>query len=135
MKSVVLSEGNGRTRVSLSAQWIGKDLIVCLFNERGHIGAVAVADYSPADDRASTSIITRLGHKDDLVAYSAAHALCKQLREPVCAVAGIHVESITSEEIMQITQNCDKLVQELIHSITSQLWDAKLPSPPHHESY
>jgi len=119
MESALLSEGNGRTQVSLSTQRIGSDLIVCIFNERGHIGAVAVADYSPAENRASASVITRLGHKDDSIACCAAHALCKQFRAPVCTIVGIHLDNITSEEIMQITQNCDKLVQKSINSITT----------------
>jgi hypothetical protein len=110
MKSILLSEGAGRTKVTLSAQSIGKDLVVYFFNEHGHLGAVAVADYSHSEDRASTSVITRLGHKDDTVAYSAAYKLCKRFKAPVCAIAGIHLEHITSEEITQITENCDKLV-------------------------
>jgi gallate decarboxylase subunit D len=117
MESALLTEGSGRTQVGLSTQRIGNDLIVCLFNARGHIGAVAVADYSLAEDRVSTSVITRLGHKDDSVACRAAHALCKQFREPVCAIVGIHLDNISSEEIMQIKQNCDKLVQEFINLI------------------
>ena len=118
MEPVVLSEGRGRTRVSLSTQRIGSDLIVCLYNECGHIGAVALADYSPVEDRTSTSVMTRLGHKDDSVAMHAAHALCKESKEPVCAIAGIHLDNITGEEIREITQNCNKLVQELIHSLS-----------------
>jgi hypothetical protein len=112
MKSVVLREGAGRTRVTLCAQSIGSDLVVCLFNERGHLGAVAVADYCHAENRASTSVITRLGHKDDAVAYNAAYKLCKRFKEPVCAIAGIHLDNITDEEIAQIMRNCDKLVDK-----------------------
>ena len=111
MKPVLLNEGKGRTRVSLSAQWIGKDLIVCLFNKQGHLGAVAVADFSIEENRASTSVITRLGHKDDSIAYYAAYKLCKELRIPVCTIAGIHLDNITEEEIAQISQNCDALVE------------------------
>jgi gallate decarboxylase subunit D len=116
MESVLLTEGSGRTKVCLSTQWIGKDLIVCLFNEHGHIGAVAVADYCHEENRASTSVITRLGHKDDSVANRAAHDLCKQLGAPVCAIVGIHLDKITSEEIAQISQNCDKLVKKFVNS-------------------
>ncbi len=118
MKSVKLSEGTGRTKVNLSAQLIGKDLIVCIFNENGHLGAVALADYSHAENRASTSVITRLGHKDDSIACNAAHKLCKRLREPVCAIAGIHLDNITGEEIAQITQNCDRLADEFFRQYT-----------------
>jgi hypothetical protein len=116
MESLLLTEGVGRTQVSLSAQWIGKNLIICLFNDCGHIGAVAVADYCHEEDRASASVITRLGHKDDSVACRAACALCKRLKEPVCAIVGIHVDNIASEEIAQITQNCDALVEKFVNS-------------------
>ncbi len=112
MKSTSIKEGTGRTEVILSAQSVGNDLVVYLFNNRGHLGAVAVADYSAAEGRVSTSVITRLGHKDDAVAYSAAYKLSKQLKAPVCAIAGIHVDNITEEEIRQITQNCDALVEK-----------------------
>jgi gallate decarboxylase subunit D len=116
MESMLLTEGAGRTKVRLSTQWIGQNLIVCLFNDFGHIGAVAVADYCHTEDRASTSVITRLGHKDDSVASRAAYALCKRLKEPVCAIVGIHVDSITGDEIAQISQNCDRLVERFIKS-------------------
>jgi gallate decarboxylase subunit D len=116
MKSELWIEGGGRTKVCLSAQWIGKNLILCLFNDCGHIGAVALADYCQAENRASTSVITRLGHKDDSVACHAAHALCKQLKEPVCAIVGIHIEDITSEEIAQVTRNCETLVETFLNS-------------------
>jgi len=113
----VLREGTGRTRVSLSAQRIGNDWIVCLFNGKGHIGAVAVADYQHEESRASTSVITRLGHKDDWVARPSAYRLCKHLKAPVCVIAGIHVDGITQEEIAQITRNCDRLVDRFIQGL------------------
>ncbi len=114
MTSMLLSEGTGRTRVSLSTRLIGEDLIVYLFNDRAHLGAVAVADYCREEDRASVSVITRLGHKDDAVACNAAQKLCKLLKKPVCAIAGIHLDEITEEEIAEILRNCDKAVERLV---------------------
>jgi gallate decarboxylase subunit D len=113
MKPMLLNAGRGRTKVSLSAQLLGKDLIVCLFNGQGHLGAVAVADFCHAENRASTSVITRLGHKDDVIASNAAHKLCRKLKKPVCAIAGIHLDAITKEEIAEIVRNCDLLVERL----------------------
>jgi gallate decarboxylase subunit D len=119
MESEKLSHGTGRTEVQLSIQQIGSDLIVCLSNEQGHIGAVAVADYDFKEDRASTSVITRLGHKDDLIACNAAYKLCKRFRKPVCAIAGIHLDNITQEEIDRITRNCDALIEQCIANISA----------------
>jgi gallate decarboxylase subunit D len=120
MKAVLLSEGSERTRVSLTTKSIGNDLVVYLFNEQGHLGAVAVADYSHEEHRPSTSVISRLGHKDDSVAYGAASKLCKQLKRPVCVIAGIHLDEITEEEIAEIMENCDKLVDKLAAALKLQ---------------
>jgi len=84
------------------------------------VGAVAVAEYSFEENRASTSVITRLGHKDDTVAYNAAQKLCKRLKKPVCTIAGIHLDQITGEEIEQITRNCEKLVDRLTAVLSGQ---------------
>jgi gallate decarboxylase subunit D len=120
MKSISIDEGTGRTRVSLGAQPIGNDLVVRLFNDFAHLGAVAVADYSAEENRASTSVLTRLGHKDDVVAQRAAHKLCKLLKKPVCVIAGIHLDGITGEEIAEIIRNCDNLVEKLVSEISGQ---------------
>jgi len=102
-------EGEGRTRVGMSVSRIGEDLIVCLFNDAGHIGAVAVADYSEKENRASVSVITRFGHKEDRLASDTASSLCKAIRRPVCVIAGIHLDGIKEDEIAEILENCKKL--------------------------
>jgi hypothetical protein len=103
-------EGNGRTQVCMSVSRIGEDFVVCLFNEAGHIGAAAVADYSEKENRASVSVITRPGHREDALASDAARRLCKAFRRPVCVIAGIHLDGITKEEIDEILENCEKLI-------------------------
>jgi hypothetical protein len=112
MKSILIHEGEGRTRVSLNAHWIGEDLVVYIFNEYAHIGAVAVSEYSNKEDRASTSVITRFGHKEDSIASNTAHTICKALKRPVCAIAGVHLDNITGDEIAQIIKNCGQLANE-----------------------
>jgi len=111
-------EGTGRTRITLSTSYIGKDLIICLSNDAGHIGAVAVADYSEKENRASVSVLTRLGHKEDSVATGAAHELCKIVKRPVCVIVGIHLDNITDKEIAQILENCAKLVSALSEQLS-----------------
>ena len=117
MKSILIHEGEGRTRVSLNTHWIGEDLIVYIFNKFAHIGAVAVSDYCDKEDRASTSVITRFGHKEDSIASNTAHIICKALKRPVCAIAGIHLENITGDEIAQIIQNCNQLATACIFQL------------------
>lgn len=111
MKSLMLTEGSGRTRVTLTIDPMGDDLVVRIFNDAAHLGAVALAEYSHAEGRTSTSVITRLGHKDDRVATEVAHELSRHFKKPVCAIAGIHLDNITAGEIDQILENCRKLAR------------------------
>jgi hypothetical protein len=114
MEKLVVSRGRGRTRITISVQLLGKDLILCIYNDEAHIGAAAIADYDHNEARASTSLITRLGHKDDVIAYATAHKVCKYTKKPVCVVAGIHVDNITEPEIKQIVRNTNSLVDALL---------------------
>jgi hypothetical protein len=109
-----ITKGEGRTKVSLSAHHMGSDPVVYLYNENAHIGAVAVGEYDYKGKRASTSVITRLGHKDDAVAQKAAYLISKATRKPVCVIAGIHLDHITEIEISQILENTTSLVDEFI---------------------
>jgi len=118
-KTNLMHEGRGRTKIILSAQKIGEDLLVRLFNEQEHVGAVAVAEYNPKEKRASTSVLTCFGHKEDRIAYAAAYKICRRLQKTVCAVAGIHLDIITEEEIEQITANCDILIDHYVKSVGS----------------
>jgi hypothetical protein len=114
------SQGAGRTKVDLVAYYLGSDLVLCIFNKNAHIGAVAVADYSHEEKRASTSVITRLGHKDDALACEAAHTISKITRRPVCVMAGVHLDRITESEIKLILKNSRGVVQKFIDEVLSE---------------
>ena len=115
MAKYELTKGEGRTRVALAADDIGSDLIVYIYNENAHIGAVAVGEYDFEHQRASVSVITRLGHKDDAIAQKAAYLISKSTRKPVCVIAGVHINDITSEEIDKTLANADSAVEELLN--------------------
>lgn len=112
MSQFRLVRGEGRTKVMMEGQHMGHELVVRLYNENAHLGAVAVGEYDEASGRVSTSVITLLGHKDDVVAQKAAHKLAKATMRPVCAIAGIHVDNITDTEIKEILSNCARLIDD-----------------------
>jgi hypothetical protein len=93
---------------------MGNDIVIHIFNENAHIGAVAVGEYDHKEKRASASVITRLGHKDDAIAQRIAHSLAKHLRMPICVIAGVHLDNITENEIERILTNVDLLREDLI---------------------
>ena len=104
-EGVKFTAGRGRTKVSLLANRLGDDLVVFIYNQRAHVGAVAVAEYDHEHKRASVSVLTRLGHKDDIIAQRAAYLISKSLRTSVCVVAGVHVDDITEQEIKALVEN------------------------------
>jgi hypothetical protein len=114
MNSYEITRGTGRTKVGLSAHHMGDDLVIRVYNQNAHIGAVAVSEYDDRTRRTSTSVITRLGHKDDVVAQKAAYLVCKATKKPVCLIVGVHLENVTQEEIAELLQNTDRLVNEFI---------------------
>jgi len=109
-----ITKGEGRTRISLSAQGFGDDLVVSIYNENAHIGAVAVGEYDHRQNRTSTSVITRLGHKDDVIAQKAAYLISKHTKRPSCVIAGVHLDDITEEEIQKFLENTDSLVKDFL---------------------
>ena len=117
MAKYELTSGEGRTKVSLSAHYMGNDPVVLIYNNNAHIGAVAVGEYDHQEKRASTSVITRLGHKDDAIAQRAAYSISRSTRRPVCVIAGIHLENITAQEIDKLLENASIMVEEFIKSI------------------
>lgn len=112
-----LEEGSGRTKVSLAAWRAAKDLLVYLYNQNIHIGAVAVAGYNREEKRAFSSVVTMPGHRDDEVAKKQAHILARHTKGTVSVIAGIHVDNITLKEIAEVTANADKVVQALIKAL------------------
>jgi hypothetical protein len=115
-----LTKGEGRAKIDVAVDSMGSDLVVRIYNQDAHVGAVAIGDYDHEHERASVSLITRLGHKDDVVAKEAAYLLSKSMRRSVCVVAGVHVDDITAEEIDKILANTRIAVGEIIDVCTKQ---------------
>jgi len=116
MDKYEITKGKGRTSVNLMASKMGSDLVVSIYNENAHIGAVAVGEYDFENERASVSVVTRLGHKDDAIAQKAAYLISKSTKMPVCVIAGVHLDNITEEEISKIMENSMIAVEEFIKS-------------------
>ena len=106
--------GEGRTTVSLRTDTLGDNLVVLIYNENAHIGAVAVGEWDEKEQRSSISVHTRLGHKDDAIAQKAAYTISKSIKKPVCVIAGVHVDNITTAEIEQVIANVGVVVGEFL---------------------
>lgn len=110
------SYGTGHRQIQLEARHFGEQLIVLICNLNPHVGAVAVAEYDPITRRSSTSVLTRVGHKDDAVATDAAHRISKAMRTAVCVVAGIHVDHANQADIETTVENAHRVVELFLAS-------------------
>jgi hypothetical protein len=115
-----LTKGEGRARINVTVNSMGSDLVVRIYNQNAHIGAVAIGEYDYEHERASVSVITRLGHKDDALAREAAYLLSKSIRRPVCVIAGVHLDNITRAEIDEILANTKTAISEVINVCSQQ---------------
>lgn len=107
-----------RIHIKFSVVHMGSDLCVAICGgNRPHIGAVAAAQVraSLADSRntsATVSILTFTGHKEDEIASRVAKRLAIQLQQNTVVCCGIHVDSITADEIRTVNEMVDEMVEE-----------------------
>jgi hypothetical protein len=112
-----LTRGDGIFQVNLVATPMGTDLLVRIFNTYAHIGAVAIGEYDFKNERASVSVVTRLGHKEDAIAQQAAYLISKTTKKAVCVVAGVHLDNIGKTEILQLMENALGTVDDLLKQL------------------
>ncbi|NMA01140.1 MAG: hypothetical protein GX923_01070 [Clostridia bacterium] len=116
---IKLARQEGRVQVEINAIPMGKDYCVVINGgEVPHLGAVAISQSraSLADPNklsASTSVFALVGHKEDEVARKAAHTLTKNSGKNTVVCCGIHLPSITAEEI--------EITNKLVESMTIDL--------------
>jgi gallate decarboxylase subunit D len=112
----IITEGSGRTKIYFKDFPLGTDLLVHIFNDAAHIGAVALAEYDIKNSRASVSVLTRLGHKDDAIAQQAAYSICKATQMTTCVAAGVHLDGISLEEISALLENAKRAVEKYLRA-------------------
>ncbi len=111
------SETYGRIALRALTTPMGKDLCVVITGgDRPHLGAVALAQprpslRDPARVSASTSVLTLLGHKEDLLARSVAERLASALNTNVVVCCGIHVDGITADELKAVEEAVDRFCE------------------------
>jgi hypothetical protein len=116
---ITLESNVGHHKILLDARKIGTDILVTIYGgDEHHIGGVAIAYPTKSHYRNTTTIsvntMTFPGHKDYLVANTAAEQICKALSNPVVVSVGIHMNNASKDEIKQAVDAVDTLVKKLI---------------------
>ena len=116
---MIIEKRAGRHSIYLEIKELGKDLLVAVYGgDEHHIGGVATAYPTQSHYRDATTVsvstLTLPGHKDYVVANTAAERICKALEVPVVVTVGIHYDNASKKDIEEIISVVNALVEELI---------------------
>ncbi|MCD8028893.1 MAG: hypothetical protein LUF02_09620 [Erysipelotrichaceae bacterium] len=95
---------------------MGKDKVILVQNENGHIGSVVTGDPYIKDNKVHVTMNTynRLTHKDDIVARMYVEKAVLKYRCVVTCICGIHIDNITNEEMNEVMKIVKKDIEELL---------------------
>lgn len=85
-------------------EWMGKDLVIHVYNENGHIGSVVTGEPYIKENQTHVTFNTwnQLGHKDDIVATMYVKAAVMKYHCVVSCICGIHLDHITPLEMQTL---------------------------------
>jgi hypothetical protein len=98
----------------LEAKKIGDDYLLTLTGGREHVGAVAVGLFDEKSQRASSSVITLPGHREEQLSLQGARQVSRATKRTTVFVAGIHQDNISPGEIKNIISTAEEMVQSFI---------------------
>ena len=126
----------GRIEVCLQAVPMGEDLLISLTGgDAPHIGCVTLSVPRPSlldgeTNRATTSTINRVSHKDDEVAQYVSNVVCERINRHVAVAAGIHIDGATKEEIQNVRELVIAQVTYLLQEIITEVDEHDTPICP-----
>jgi hypothetical protein len=123
MKRIRVAHQEGPYRIHAEALFVGDDLVVSIWGgSKPHVGAVALSIPRPSLENgakisSTSSVLTRLGHKEDEIVKRVAERISAALNKVVVVSAGIHWNNISDEGIGTIQSVCETLTDRLIKGI------------------
>ncbi|CAA7601823.1 Hypothetical protein DEACI_2492 [Acididesulfobacillus acetoxydans] len=122
--TIQLAAGSGRFRISLLLHDTGSGLHGFLGGgDKAHVGGVVLALPRPSLSGRGVGVDSYIipvpGHKDTEVARPLAEKLARALNQVVVISAGIHLEKLTSDELVQIEEGCGMLATQALAALRS----------------
>jgi gallate decarboxylase subunit D len=133
MKRMTVTVKTGRFSLEALVVTIGPDLLVAIGGgTHPHVGAVALAVPRPSLQNhrrtsATSSVLTLLGHKEDVTAKTVSEALAAALKRNVVVTAGIHWDNLKPEDIGAINELTQRLIAKIVDKAEAP---SPQPSPP-----
>ena len=132
LRQVEVQAGTGKYAVCLIGTITADGLIVQLLGgEKPHVGAVVLTVLRPDSIgnekvKCNSTVVPRLGHREDDIAKPIAEEIAKALRQTVALVAGIHIDNATAEDIKILLENCHMATKLFIDKTTHSATNKKL---------
>ncbi|RXA20499.1 hypothetical protein EQO05_05065 [Methanosarcina sp. MSH10X1] len=104
----------GKIEIALDAKKIGEDYLFTLTGGEEHVGAVALGLYDEKSQRASSSVLTMPGHREEYLALQGARQVSRATKKTSVFVAGIHQDNVSPEEIRDIVSAADEMLESFI---------------------
>jgi hypothetical protein len=104
----------GKIEIVLDAKKIGEDYLLTLTGGEEHVGAVAAGLFDERSQRASSSVITMPGHREEYLALHGARQVSRATRKNSVFVVGIHQDDVSPEEIRDIVSAAGEMVESFI---------------------
>ena len=122
-KSFISRSVLGRFKITAITTAIGKDIqVVICGGDRPHIGAVALAQpraslRNPEKTSATCSVLSVLGHKEDIVVKHASEKLAASLKTNVVVTAGIHWDVFKEEDVATVMECLNLLLTSILEHL------------------
>lgn len=104
----------GKIEIALDAKKIGEDYLLTLTGGEEHVGAVATGLFDEKSQRASSSVVTMPGHREEYLALHGAKQVSRATKRTSVLVVGIHQDNISPEEIRNIVSVSEEMVESFI---------------------
>ncbi len=119
MKDILqpIKQNVGRAELVLEQKQIGSDYVLTLTGGKEHVGAVAVGLFDEKSARASASVITLPGHRDEGIALDGARRVSAVTKAATVFIVGIHLDNITKGEIDKIIAASKQMTDKFIDSL------------------
>ena len=112
-----IKQNVGRAKLVLDQKQVGNDHVLTLTGGEGHVGAVAVGLFDEKSARASASVITLPGHRDEGIALDGARRVSEITKAATVFIVGIHLDNITKGEIDKIIVASKQMTDKFIDSL------------------
>lgn len=107
----------GRVELVLEHKQVGSDHVLTLTGGEEHVGAVAVGLFDEKSGRASVSVISLPGHRDEGIALYGARRVSGVTKTATVFIVGIHLDNITKDEIEKIIVVSKQMTDQFIDSL------------------